>query len=109
MGFDKRSSAISSNSIVEIFFQDGSNDFYCWICHKEGEVICCDVCPRVYHESCMPRVRPLSDNKEFFCPECTKVQDAENTDTRVESMKNVSISGNIYKNSRQSRDRHLGL
>ena len=47
----------------------------------------------------MPRVRPLSDNKEFFCPECTKVQDAENTDTRVESMKNVSISGNIYKNT----------
>ena len=45
----------------------------------------------------MPRVRPLSDNKEFFCPECTKVQDAENTDTRVESMKNVSIAGNNYK------------
>ena len=45
----------------------------------------------------MPRVRPLSDNKEFFCPECTKVQDAENTDTRVESMRNVSIAGNDYK------------
>ena len=75
-------------------FQDGRNDFYCWICHKEGEVICCDVCPRVYHEDCMPRVKGVEKltEKEFFCPECTRIADAENTATRIQSMKNVSAS-----------------
>merc|ERR1712021_134359 len=71
---------------------DGRNDFYCWICHKEGEVICCDVCPRVYHEDCMPRVKGVEKltEKEFFCPECTRIADAENTASRIASMKNIS-------------------
>ena len=30
------------------------NDNYCWICHAGGDVICCDKCPRVYHNKCMP-------------------------------------------------------
>ena len=77
-----------------IDFQDGTNDFYCWICHAEGEVICCDVCPRVFHEKCMPRVKRVNQNeKEFFCPECIRIQDAENTATRIPSMRNVSSSG----------------
>ena len=56
-------------------------------------MVCCDVCPRVYHETCLPRVRdlPISDTlKEFFCPECTRIADAENTETRIPSMKNVT-------------------
>jgi hypothetical protein len=78
---------------------DGSNDFYCWICHAEGEVICCDVCPRVFHEKCMPRVKRINqEHSEFFCPECVRVQDAENTATRMPSMRNVSSSGiHLYK------------
>ncbi|KAH0506699.1 Protein kinase C-binding protein 1 [Microtus ochrogaster] len=26
--------------------QDGRNDFYCWVCHREGQVLCCELCPR---------------------------------------------------------------
>ncbi|CBY09013.1 unnamed protein product [Oikopleura dioica] len=71
---------------------DGSNDFYCWSCHLEGKVVCCDVCPRVYHEKCLPKVqKKLQASERFFCPECTRIEEAENLETRVESMKNVSL------------------
>ncbi|XP_077990603.1 MYND-type zinc finger-containing chromatin reader ZMYND8-like [Glandiceps talaboti] len=47
---------------------DSRNDFYCWICHREGSVICCEVCPRVYHVRCAK----LDEEPEgdWFCPEC---------------------------------------
>ncbi|CAG5098195.1 Oidioi.mRNA.OKI2018_I69.XSR.g15450.t2.cds [Oikopleura dioica] len=71
---------------------DGSNDFYCWSCHLEGKVVCCDVCPRVYHEKCLPKVqKKIQASERFFCPECTRIEEAENLETRVESMKNVSL------------------
>ena len=25
---------------------DVLSDGYCWLCHKEGDVICCEACPR---------------------------------------------------------------
>ncbi|CAB1329382.1 unnamed protein product [Coregonus sp. 'balchen'] len=31
---------------VDVVPQDGRNDFYCWLCHREGQVLCCELCPR---------------------------------------------------------------
>ena len=37
-------------------------------------------------------IEKISD-KEFFCPGSTWIQDAENTTTRMPSMRNVSVAG----------------
>ena len=34
---------------VDVVPQDGRNDFHCWVCHQEGQVLCCELCPGVYH------------------------------------------------------------
>ena len=38
---------------IFLMFQESQNDCYCWICHKEGDVICCETCPRVFHLKCI--------------------------------------------------------
>lgn len=43
------------------------NDAFCWICHKEGELTCCELCPRVYHLKCLAIEAPGDD---WVCPEC---------------------------------------
>ncbi|MEQ2276633.1 hypothetical protein XENORESO_000392 [Xenotaenia resolanae] len=48
--------------------QDGRNDFYCWLCHREGQVLCCELCPRVYHAKCLKL--PAEPEGDWFCPEC---------------------------------------
>ena len=60
--------------------QDGQNDCYCWICHKEGEVICCETCPRVFHLKCIQL--EASPTEDWVCPECVLIMTAENMDTR---------------------------
>ncbi len=53
---------------VDVIPQDGRNDFYCWVCHREGQVLCCELCPRVYHAKCLKlAAEPEGD---WFCPEC---------------------------------------
>lgn len=60
------------------------NDYYCWLCHSEGDMICCDNCPRVYHKKCLnsniandankngedDKCFAFSDDSEWTCPEC---------------------------------------
>ena len=79
------------------------NDDFCWICHRnlyanetsisfdprEYSLVCCDLCPRVYHPACIPDVR-IPGKGKFACPECTEVQEAENPSTKSLSLKNVT-------------------
>uniref|UniRef100_A0A8C9TQJ0 Zinc finger MYND-type containing 8 n=1 Tax=Scleropages formosus TaxID=113540 RepID=A0A8C9TQJ0_SCLFO len=54
---------------VDVVPQDGRNDFYCWVCHREGQVLCCELCPRVYHARCLRlAAEPEGD---WFCPEAS--------------------------------------
>ena len=62
------------------FLQDTQNDCYCWICHKEGEVICCETCPRVFHLKCIQL--EIAPTEDWVCPECVLIMTAENMDTR---------------------------
>ncbi|UJR35707.1 hypothetical protein I4U23_028457 [Adineta vaga] len=48
------------------------NDLYCFECHDEGDVICCDSCSRVYHPKCLALTN-LPDG-DWTCPECKITQ-----------------------------------
>uniref|UniRef100_A0A8C8ZBC4 Zinc finger MYND-type containing 8 n=1 Tax=Prolemur simus TaxID=1328070 RepID=A0A8C8ZBC4_PROSS len=69
---------------VDVVPQDGRNDFYCWVCHREGQVLCCELCPRVYHAKCL---RLTSEPEgDWFCPECEKITVAECIETQSKAM-----------------------
>ena len=48
--------------------KESDSDFYCWICHKEGHVILCELCPRVFHIRCLNLHE--EPQGEWVCPEC---------------------------------------
>ncbi|CAF2527477.1 unnamed protein product [Rotaria sp. Silwood2] len=56
--------------------EDDHNDLYCFECHDEGDVICCDSCPRVYHSKCLG-LTTLPDG-DWTCPECKIIQSSSN-------------------------------
>ncbi|XP_071804612.1 uncharacterized protein [Asterias amurensis] len=69
--------------------QDSRNDFYCWVCHKEGSVICCELCPRVYHPKCAKlEGDPYGD---WFCPECARATNAECIDSQSKAMASLTL------------------
>ncbi|CAN9515368.1 unnamed protein product [Ophioblennius macclurei] len=69
---------------VDVVPQDGRNDFYCWLCHREGQVLCCELCPRVYHAKCLKL--PAEPEGDWFCPECEKITVAECIETQSKAM-----------------------
>ncbi|XP_048028669.1 protein kinase C-binding protein 1 isoform X2 [Megalobrama amblycephala] len=74
---------------VDVVPQDGRNDFYCWVCHREGQVLCCELCPRVYHAKCLKlAAEPEGD---WFCPECEKITVAECIETQSKAMTMLTL------------------
>ncbi|XP_051967003.1 protein kinase C-binding protein 1-like isoform X2 [Xyrauchen texanus] len=74
---------------VDVVPQDGRNDFYCWVCHREGQVLCCELCPRVYHAKCLKLAsEPEGD---WFCPECEKITVAECIETQSKAMTMLTL------------------
>ncbi|CAL8339582.1 unnamed protein product [Lota lota] len=74
---------------VDVAPQDGRNDFYCWLCHREGQVLCCELCPRVYHAKCLKL--PAEPEGDWFCPECEKITVAECIETQSKAMTMLTI------------------
>uniref|UniRef100_A0A669EZ16 Protein kinase C binding protein 1, like n=1 Tax=Oreochromis niloticus TaxID=8128 RepID=A0A669EZ16_ORENI len=74
--------------------QDGRNDFYCWLCHREGQVLCCELCPRVYHAKCLKL--PAEPEGDWFCPECEKITVAECIETQSKAMTMLTIDQLSY-------------
>ena len=68
----KRASLLGGDTRIG---KDG-NLFYCRICLGVGEVVCCDSCPNVYHQSCLPfgpsKTSLENDDDPWFCHECMK-------------------------------------
>uniref|UniRef100_A0AAR2KY14 Protein kinase C binding protein 1, like n=1 Tax=Pygocentrus nattereri TaxID=42514 RepID=A0AAR2KY14_PYGNA len=79
---------------VDVVPQDGRNDFYCWVCHREGQVLCCELCPRVYHAKCLKlAAEPEGD---WFCPECEKITVAECIETQSKAMTMLNLEQLSY-------------
>ncbi|CAB1412550.1 unnamed protein product [Pleuronectes platessa] len=74
--------------------QDGRNDFYCWLCHREGQVLCCELCPRVYHAKCLKL--PAEPEGDWFCPECEKITVAECIETQSKAMTMLTLDQLSY-------------
>uniref|UniRef100_A0A674AAU3 Zinc finger MYND-type containing 8 n=1 Tax=Salmo trutta TaxID=8032 RepID=A0A674AAU3_SALTR len=85
----KKPGAVSSSKD-----QDGRNDFYCWLCHREGQVLCCELCPRVYHAKCLKL--PAEPEGDWFCPECEKITVAECIETQSKAMTMLTIDQLSY-------------
>ncbi|CAL4068084.1 unnamed protein product, partial [Meganyctiphanes norvegica] len=56
--------------------QDHQNDNYCWVCHREGVFICCEMCPRVFHLKCAGMDK--EPEEDWACSECHAIMQAEN-------------------------------
>ncbi|XP_077581976.1 MYND-type zinc finger-containing chromatin reader ZMYND8 isoform X2 [Stigmatopora nigra] len=79
---------------VDVVPQDGRNDFYCWLCHREGQVLCCELCPRVYHAKCLKL--PDEPEGDWFCPECERITVAECIETQSKAMMMLTIDQLSY-------------
>ncbi|XP_021928207.1 uncharacterized protein LOC110833911 isoform X4 [Zootermopsis nevadensis] len=85
-----------------------STDRFCWLCHKDGIVISCETCPRVYHLRCIQL--EAAPTEDWVCPECITILHAENTDTRSRAMKLLSIDQlcNLLKYAMSRMKTHSG-
>lgn len=61
---------------------DGWNDSKCCKCRTMGELVCCDVCPRAYHMSCLNKLPP-SGSAAWKCPQCRRGPDTALHSVRV--------------------------
>ncbi|XP_073800494.1 uncharacterized protein sp100.2 isoform X3 [Danio rerio] len=49
---------------------DQNNDDVCFACHSEGDLVCCDECPRAFHEYCHLPPVPKDASGEWICTFC---------------------------------------
>ncbi|PSN52375.1 hypothetical protein C0J52_06723 [Blattella germanica] len=68
---------------------EASEDRFCWVCHKDGIVMKCATCPRVFHLRCIQL--ETAPTEDWVCPECMTILHAENVDTRSRAMQLLSL------------------
>jgi Zn-finger protein len=69
----------SSKQTTQTTHNENKNDYYCWICHEDGDLmILCDSCSRSYHVECSNNITEEHDEKEpWECDECKLIRDAK--------------------------------
>ncbi|KDO30213.1 hypothetical protein SPRG_19772 [Saprolegnia parasitica CBS 223.65] len=53
---------------------------YCSICKEDGDLVCCDKCPRSFHLLCLKMGDDDLPEGDWECPECTGHQDDKHFD-----------------------------
>ncbi|KAG8193609.1 hypothetical protein JTE90_000242 [Oedothorax gibbosus] len=61
--------------IPEKEMEKDDHDWYCYTCHKEGKVMDCSTCHRVYHEDCLKE--PLANSDKLVCDTCKMIKSKE--------------------------------
>ena len=51
--------------------EDGNLD-YCHICNKTGNLLCCDYCPRAFHDKCTDKGNGGGNGNRWECSVCLK-------------------------------------
>ena len=47
-------------------------------CSEAGTLLCCELCPRVYHLHCLRPALPRVPKGDWYCPECARSVDLLN-------------------------------
>ncbi|KAF4115639.1 SP110 nuclear antigen, tandem duplicate 4 isoform X1 [Onychostoma macrolepis] len=60
------------------------NDDVCFVCNSEGELVCCDECPRAFHSHChIPAVHGDSSGSQWSCTFCV-MKNVESSNQRIQ-------------------------
>ena len=54
--------------VFSYFQSEETHDWYCFECHKPGEVLCCGSCYKVYHPACAGKEEDYTG--AWICPMC---------------------------------------
>lgn len=82
--------------------RDG-HDWYCFECHRGGEVLLCATCHRVYHVVCVKE--DLSNEDKFVCTVCSQLKEREQLKLKVDDM-NILLSYTCLRLKDKTKDLH---
>jgi len=86
--------------------EDGNVD-YCHICHKHGNLVCCDYCPRAFHMECIESSHCPTSDSRWECMVCLRekqgleddlVDAAESVDTIADAFAKNEIQVDLEMN-----------
>ena len=81
----RRKDRTGGNSISGPVPEDDGNVSYCHICRLPGNLVCCDVCPRAFHQQCLENMMEMKssngDCSHWECPVCPQERAGFDNDT----------------------------
>ncbi|XP_076366521.1 bromodomain adjacent to zinc finger domain protein 1A-like [Tachypleus tridentatus] len=82
---------------------ENSNDDVCKVCHKDGTLICCGICPLVYHLECVNPPLKRVPRGAWSCPRCVnrECQKSKNKKGSYQTRASVPV---MKENSRETRN-----
>merc|ERR1719491_1849551 len=93
----------TTNNLTADVEEDGNVD-YCLICNETGGIICCDKCPRGFHDTCLgiPDRKVLPEYWE--CPQCAIDEKVEEGDVMTVDDESYQKIAKAFKKSKDSDD-----
>ncbi|XP_035213446.1 zinc finger MYND domain-containing protein 11-like isoform X2 [Stegodyphus dumicola] len=89
--------------IPEKNVQRDGHDWYCFECHKEGEVLYCSTCHRVYHEACLKE--PLGESEKLVCEVCKMIKSKDAFKLKRDDL-NLLLGYTCLRLKEKSRELH---
>lgn len=83
--------------------QRDSHDWYCFECHRGGDVLLCTTCHRVYHVVCVKE--DLSNEDKFICTVCCQLKEKNPLKLKVDDM-NILLSYTCLRLKDKTKDLH---
>ncbi|KAL3242784.1 hypothetical protein MRX96_020950 [Rhipicephalus microplus] len=95
--------AVRDGLVVSKKKERDGHDWYCFECHRGGEVLLCSTCHRVYHVVCVKE--DLSNEDKFVCTVCCQLKEREQLKLKVDDM-NLLLSYTCLRLKDKTKDLH---
>ncbi|ESP01788.1 hypothetical protein LOTGIDRAFT_225154 [Lottia gigantea] len=82
---------------------DDGHDWYCFECHKSGEILECEECWRVFHTDC---VDSETDDSSFVCYICKIFKSGKTKNQLKRKMLNTLLSYTVMRLKEKTRELH---